>query len=391
MKILFLCNLVTSKVAAFEGLILAIGERLHTRGDAMRVMLAAPPGGELRAQLAAHHVEWGVIPGWTGDDGAVHAWRFVRPALAAIREYGPDLVAVHFGNEAPSTVAAWASSLARRPRPVWVWHQRQQVSEPTALTRHVSLLRLAVLAMDHFVVSYEGGRRSLEQRGIPANRITSIYNAVGSHVPMRPSGWLRAELGLGADTPLVVNVGWLVPRKRIELSIEAFASCCGADVHVRLPPELPHLLIVGEGPERATLGEWAQRLGVADRVHFLGQRPDVRDILSECDVLLHSSIAETCTNVVIESMAAGIPAVIMEAGAAHEQIENGTSGYVVGPRDVQGLATGLGRLLDDAEVRRRMGARARERWAARFCVDITAEQHVRLYRDLVKRPLNPEP
>jgi glycosyltransferase involved in cell wall biosynthesis len=377
MKVLFFCNLATGKLGAFEHLLLAIGKRLVDEGDRLIVIFGAPPSGPVPEALKAAGILWGHIEGWAGHDGRSSAWRFVFPALLAIREHKPDLVAVHFGNELPVLVASFFSRFLPGKTPVWVWHQRQQIIDLSHVSprRILSRIRLMALGVDHCVVSYEGGRESLLARLVNPRSISRIYNGVTNYEPRRAQGWLRQELSLPEDTVLAVNVGWLVPRKRIEITLRAFAG---------VAQKIPHavLLLVGDGPEHAALEALARKLNVATRVRFLGQRTDVREIMAECDCLVHSSIAETCTNVVIESMAAGIPAVVMDAGAAREMIADGLSGSVVGPHDEQALADRLEEVMVNRQQRKRMGHAACQRWREFFNLDHTAVEHCELYRRL---------
>jgi len=139
------------------------------------------------------------------------------------------------------------------------------------------------------------------------------------------------------------------------------------------------LLVIGEGPERAKLTALATELGIADRVHFLGLRNDVREILAECDIYLHASKAETCTYAVTESMAAGIPAVMLNAGAAKEQIENGVTGFVIDEADIDAFATCLGAVMGHEIRRMEMGRLAKSRWEDLFLVDLAAIQYHELY------------
>lgn len=380
MTVLFLCNLATGKLGAFENLVLEIGRRIASGGDRLIVLFGAPPTGPVPLALTEAGVLWGHIEGWAGAAGQVRPWRFVWPALRALRQYKPDLVAVHFGNELPVLAASLLGKGLMGVRPLWVWHQRQQIADPSRLARRLSRIRMVGLGVDHYVVSYEGGRASLLARGIPPARVTRIYNAVPQFTPRRPVGWLRQELSIPVDTVLVLNVGWLVPRKRIDIAIRAFAKAAQ-----RMPNSM--LLVAGEGPERAALESAVHALNIDSQVRFLGARSDVLDIMTECDCLIHSSIAETCTNVVNESMAAGIPAVIMNAGAATEQIDDGVSGYVVGPHDEQTLAERLDAVMRSKESRKMMGMAARQKWKALFNLKLTADEHCELYRNLVARTL----
>jgi glycosyltransferase involved in cell wall biosynthesis len=142
------------------------------------------------------------------------------------------------------------------------------------------------------------------------------------------------------------------------------------------------LLIVGDGPEKDRLSQLASDLGISDRVAFLGLRRDVREVLFESDLLVHASLAETCTYAITESMAVGIPAVVTEAGAAHEQIASGESGWVVARDDAEGFAKHLLELADDAPLRHRLGTEARKRFEQSFRIEQSAEAFHETYRQL---------
>ena len=126
----------------------------------------------------------------------------------------------------------------------------------------------------------------------------------------------------------------------------------------------------------------AEELGIANRVHFLGLRNDIREILPECDIYLHASLAETCTYAITESMAAGIPAVVTEAGAAREQIDSGVSGYVLAKNDRDGFVQKLAGFMSSADTRMAAGKAAYARWRDRYCVVHAACQLWETYRNV---------
>jgi glycosyltransferase involved in cell wall biosynthesis len=378
MTVLFFCNLKTGKLGAYENLLLEIGRRLTVSGDRLVVIFGAPPFGPVPEALQEAGISWDYIENWADKVGHPRAWRFVLPAFSAIRRYKPDLVAVHFGNEFPALVTSLLCKCLMKQAPIWVWHQRQQIESPDIVTKKVSRIRLLSLAIDYFVVPYEGGRESLLARGVAPTSITRINNAVSEYVSLRPKGWLKHELHLSENAVIAVNVGWLVHRKRVDVTIRAFAKVAQTQ-----PDAI--LLVVGEGPLWKELEALVRSLGLESRIRFLGARNDVRDILTQCDCLVHSSSAEACVNVVAESMSAGLPSVIMDAGAAREQVVDGISGYVVGKHDEIALGVRLEEVMRSHEARERMGAAARERWHQLYNLEITTVEHCDLCRDLLAR------
>jgi glycosyltransferase involved in cell wall biosynthesis len=374
MRTAFFCNLIPNKLGAFERLLVTLGESFQTGGDSLTVIFADEPIDELAGLLREAGVSWETIPGWSEGEEREHPWAFALPAAKIVNRLNPDVAVVHFGNEWPSLAARALSRLRGAGRTRWVWQQDQQISDPSRVTRSLSSIRAVSICFDHMVAVYEGGRESMMRRGIPADKVSVIYNAIRDHAPDRATGWLRNELGVDEGTPLVVNVGWQIPRKRIDFVIHAMARLTG-DIK-------PALVQVGEGPQRHELEALAEREGIRDRVHFLGLRNDVRDVLAECDLLVHASLAETCTYVISESMSVSIPAVVTDAGAAREQIVDDVTGYVVERDDSAGFIERLGLLTSDGERRARFGTAARQRWEDRYRVEVSAGKYYELYRRL---------
>ncbi len=144
---------------------------------------------------------------------------------------------------------------------------------------------------------------------------------------------LRAELGVGADQRLLGSIARLDPKKDLETMLRAFALI------LQKQPETV-LLIIGGGFEDygARLKNLSQGLGIADRVCFLGFRPDPQDVLALCEISLLSSITEGFPNAILESMFLGIPVVSTEVGGVPELIGDGEHGYLVRPGDYGEMA-----------------------------------------------------
>ncbi len=378
MKTLLLCNLAPRKLGAYEQVVTAIGRELSAAGDAYVAAFSAAPIPEVADGFAAAGVRWTVIPGWCGADGEPRPWAVCGPARQLVRAERPDVVAVHFGNELPALAVWLAGRVTGNNRAAWVWEQDQQIQPPSALTARLSRIGLVGRCFARVVAVYEGGRRSLRERGVPDGKIAVIRNAVGDHPPARPRGWLRQELGVPASAALIATVGSLIPRKRLDLGIRALGTVSARG------GRQAHLVVVGDGGEYDRLKRLAAGLQLAGQVHLLGLRQDVRDVLAEADLLLHTSLAETCTYAVTEAMCAGIPAVVTEAGAAREQIADGESGFVVARDDFAGLCDRLAVLVGDADLRRSLGRAARARWQAHYQLADAARGYAMLYRSLVR-------
>jgi glycosyltransferase involved in cell wall biosynthesis len=124
----------------------------------------------------------------------------------------------------------------------------------------------------------------------------------------------------------------------------------------------------GQAEYATALRREAERLGLAARVHFLGDRADVRALLSRCEILVSASLHESFGRTLIEAMALGVPVVATKSGGPEEIIEDGKSGFLVATGDAGALAERMSRLLSDRALAAAMGKAGRER--VERCFDI---------------------
>jgi N-acetyl-alpha-D-glucosaminyl L-malate synthase BshA len=139
------------------------------------------------------------------------------------------------------------------------------------------------------------------------------------------------------------------------------------------------LLMVGEGPERASAQALARRLGVHDRVKFLGRHDRIEEIMSLADVFLLPSELESFGLSALEAMAAGVPVVGSDAGGLPEVVKHAETGFLLPVGDIEGMAARTIEILKDDEHRRGLGQAARARAASLFNADRIVTQYERLY------------
>jgi glycosyltransferase involved in cell wall biosynthesis len=179
---------------------------------------------------------------------------------------------------------------------------------------------------------------------------------------------VRAELQLG-DAPLIVSVARLDDEKGGEWLLRALP-------HVGRGA---HLALVGEGPRLAEWRALCASLGIASRVHFLGLRLDVEQILAAASVVVAPSICDEGFGLAaLEGMAAGRPVVVTDSGPMPEIVEG--AGLVVPKRDEIALAAALDRLLHDDLLARRLGERGRTRALAAYPMDRYVDELLAVYR-----------
>lgn len=180
---------------------------------------------------------------------------------------------------------------------------------------------------------------------------------------------LRASLGIPADAPLICMAGRIAPWKGQDVFVDALAA-----LNQRLP--CVHGVIVGlpeeaDGPGYSDrLHEQVAALGLGDRVHFVGFRDDVPQLLAATDVVVHCSVKpEPFGRVVIEGMAAGRPVVASRAGGPMEIITDGVDGLLVPPGEPVLLAQAVASLLSNPAESARLSAAARQTAVQRYGID----------------------
>lgn len=212
----------------------------------------------------------------------------------------------------------------------------------------------------------------------PAAKIEVIYYGLEAQ-PIPASGSLRAELGLPPETPLIGSVCRLVPQKGIAYALDAMAILAERD------PQW-HYVILGDGVLKNDLMTQTHRLGLVERVHFLGWRTDVLELMAQLDIFVAPSLWEGFGLVFLEAMAAGKPIVSTRVSCIPEVVEDGVSGLLVPPENAAALAQAVARLLDDPDLARNMGAAGRQRLAEKFSQQHMVEQTLAVYQKLVAQP-----
>src|SRR5262249_8861163 len=145
-------------------------------------------------------------------------------------------------------------------------------------------------------------------------------------------------------------------------------------------PDL-HLVLAGDGPDRARLESFAANVRISAAVHFVGPRDEVRSLMSRAEVVWVPGRVEGGTQGTLEAMAAGRPRLAANSRRLAELVRDGETGYLVAPGDKAAVARQTQRLLTDADLRRAMGEAARRRAAEQFRAEDLAERCARVYSD----------
>jgi glycosyltransferase involved in cell wall biosynthesis len=193
--------------------------------------------------------------------------------------------------------------------------------------------------------------------GWDEQRVRVIYNYYEPE-PRGSAARLRRELRLPPDARVVGAVARLAGQKRLERLLEVTA----------LLPAV-HCVLAGDGPRLGELRARADVLGIGDRVHFLGHRDDVADILALLEVFIICSDREGLSNAMLEALAAGVPVVSTPVSGAEDALEplaDGTAPGIVTSPEPAAIAAAVGRILSDSALRCAMSVAGERRMAERF-------------------------
>jgi glycosyltransferase involved in cell wall biosynthesis len=196
----------------------------------------------------------------------------------------------------------------------------------------------------------------------------------------------RRELGIADDATLIVALGRMIEVKGLHVLVSA------ADRILDSRPRA-HLVIAGDGPMRPEIERLVSLAATRDRIHLTGALPRARvaQLLADADVFVNPGIvdsggrAEGLGITTIEAMASSLPCVGSRVGGIVETIVD-ESGFLVPPGDADALSAAVGRLADDCELRRRMGAAGQQLARARFTWGVLAGEVASIYREVGKFP-----
>lgn len=195
-------------------------------------------------------------------------------------------------------------------------------------------------------------------------------------------GTIREELGIPAAAMVVAKISRLEKRKGYPHFLRSAQQLCQS-----CSPQQSgvYFLIVGDGPELEAMRQYAEELGIADKVIFTGYRTDVERMFAAADIVALTSLWEGLPRVLVQAAAVGRPIVTFNCDGAWEIVEEGSTGYIVDMRDEDTFARRLDRLVADPRLRKEMGAKARakvdESWSREAMVNSIEELYQRLLTD----------
>ncbi|HPU39405.1 MAG TPA: glycosyltransferase, partial [Microthrixaceae bacterium] len=273
--------------------------------------------------------------------------------------------------------AAWVSLHGRPSRPLVVTVHNIVLDESAGRAARLQRrLERFVLSRADRVIAPSAAIAAGLATTVRSERLATIVPASPIPALARTRREIRDVIGVGDDTPLVTCVARLHPQKDIPTLLHAFAQAlehCGD----------AHLVVVGDGPDRADVEALVGSLGISESVHLVGFDAHAVDWIGAGDVFALSSVWEAIPLVMAEALQLGVPVVSTAVGMAPELLDDGRAGTVVDVGDIDGLAGGLVRFLTDPAERSRAGSFGREFASNRFDPVALSAEVLGVYEDLV--------
>jgi len=238
--------------------------------------------------------------------------------------------------------------------------------------------RIATAPLTRLIAISVHVKRELMKVAIREDRIRTAYLGVDHHLYAPDSQGrqrLAKEFPITPDEIVLVMVSSFLPWKNVHVAVEACGILKQRGIQTRM-------FLCGKGPQREALEELAHKLSVADRIHFLGHRANVQEVLQSADVLVHCSVGEAFGWALIEGMGCGLPVVASRSGAIPEIVEDGKSGILATPMVSSEFAEGIEKLATDPGSRRAMGHAARKRVEENFTLDDFARNVIHVYEEI---------
>lgn len=307
--------------------------------------------------------------------GPVRDLRALHEIRAALGELRPDLLTTH------SSKAGVLGRLAGRSLDIpTVSTAHGWAFTPGIPSLHAAVYRrierwAGALSSRIITVSEFDRRLALEARIASPDRVVTVHNGIPDVPPS-----LRAD---PSRSPVrLVMVARFEGQKDHSTLLRALAG---------LRQQQWDLDLIGSGPLMNDMQSLAAELGIADRVRFLGQRLDVGQILAQSQVSLLVTNWEGFPLSILEYMRAGIPVIASAVGGVGESVRDGQTGYLVPQGGVDQLRERIAQLVNDPELRRRLGTRGREYYEQHFTLERSVTKTLAVYRDVISggKPSSP--
>ena len=361
--------------------LVAGGDEVHLISYALPSRLAESHWGPGKGRLYYHEV---VVPHYPLFEYPPYSLALATTMVEVAQHHELDLVHVHYA--VPNAVSAVLARqiAAPRPLPVVTTLHGTDITLVGNDPSYLATTRWGIQQSDRVTTVSRALERATRDQLEIERPIEVIPNFIdpSRHRRAFESGG-RARRWAQEDERIVVHISNFRPVKRIGDVIDVFHRLC-QDHRVRL-------LLVGDGPERAKAEARCRELGICDRMTFLGNLPQVEEILVGADLFLLPSETESFGLAALEALACKVPVVATEVGGLPEVVRDGETGFLLPLGDVEGMARAGDRLLRDEEMRTRFGERAQADAFERFAMDRVVARYREVYQAAIAGSRSTEP
>lgn len=354
------------KFGSMEEQIVLLAERFQAEGSHFAPVFIGNPNADA-SQFHARGI----------DAQCLDLLRFSWPTLLALREFvrSRRIDVMHWNFISPlANPYVWGLSLVAPKVRAWFTDHNSRTfplrPPPRGMTRFAKRLLLRrygrVVCVSQYVAE------CLADQGVWSNLVSELHfvNTQRFCPDDEERGQIRAQLNISSEFVLL-GLGQLIPEKGFHVALQALAE---------LPPHVV-LWLVGKGPEEASLRAILAKLGLGERVRFLGQQRHVQPYLRGADCVVCPSLwAEAAGLVNIEAQACGTPVIASRIGGIPEYVDDGQTGLLFPPGDAAGLAQCVRKLLDDPAHHQGLSRAAREAAVKRFSPEARLPRWLDLYR-----------
>lgn len=268
----------------------------------------------------------------------------------------------------PHIVQTWMSrAAAKTPR----WSPEDKAGRYLVVSRLGGYYKVRHFrTSDYFTTITPDIREHLIRGGIDPGRVRHINNFAETEQGARPVR--RDTLDTPDGAPVLLALGRLHQAKAFDVLLRALSQAPGV-----------YLWIAGEGPERGALEGLCDRLGLRERVRFLGWREDRASLLLAADICVFCSRYEPFGTVFVQAWAQKTPLIVTDADGPRQYVRDGRDGLVVPVDDVAALSAAIRRLAGDRELGRSLAAYGYERYLEEFTKDRTVAAYLAFYHDIL--------
>ena len=322
--------------------------------------ILACPKGAVIAQHASAHAEVCEMS-MKGDADIGMAWRLAN----LIRKHRPDIIHLH----------------SRRGADTWGGVAAKLTHTPCVLSRRVDnpeprwLVALKYRLYDHIITISEAICQVLISEGVPPQKITCVRSAVDPAPYLQPVDriLMSKEFYLPKNALVIGIVAQLIPRKGHHYLIDAIEVLSKEYSQIRV-------ICFGQGSLLPQLKTAVQQKKLENVIQFAGFRSDLPKWLGGLDILAHPADMEGLGVPLLQASAATVPIVTTRAGGLPEAVLDEMTGILIDPGDTVALTAALRRLIEDADLRKRLGSEGRKRIISEFSVETMAKGNLDVYR-----------